>query len=226
MDSRASKKRKNSGTRAVRRQALQPEEPNVGAELAEAAQEEPIGSISQLETGKRRNNRTGKRRIFVEEELIETVPESNTDAPSSSRSPQTDREQHIEMQADRPRKQSKKRKVGSAIAETEERGTGIHSGPKRTPRATSASSKAKVISQTPSIDPTHAEMQVLRKENARLQKEVESKDAALNAQKETISYIYGQCTCTVCMELVWRPHVLSPCGHVFCARCLVAWFTK
>ncbi|PWN34406.1 uncharacterized protein FA14DRAFT_72172 [Meira miltonrushii] len=30
----------------------------------------------------------------------------------------------------------------------------------------------------------------------------------------------------VCLELAYRPHVLSPCGHVFCARCHVLWFKK
>jgi hypothetical protein len=71
-----------------------------------------------------------------------------------------------------------------------------------------------------------AQIKALQVENARLELEIALKDDVVNVQRETIAYFYGQCTCTICMELVWRPHVLSPCGHVFCAHCLVAWFTK
>ncbi|UZJ54770.1 hypothetical protein CBS101457_004090 [Exobasidium rhododendri] len=70
------------------------------------------------------------------------------------------------------------------------------------------------------------QIEALQLENARLQEEIGMKDSVMSLQRDTISAFYGQCTCTICMELVWRPHVLSPCGHMFCARCLVAWFTK
>jgi hypothetical protein len=73
---------------------------------------------------------------------------------------------------------------------------------------------------------SHAQIQALQEENRQLQSQLALKDSIMNLQKETISFIYGQCTCMICMELVWRPHVLSPCGHIFCARCLVAWFSK
>ena len=78
----------------------------------------------------------------------------------------------------------------------------------------------------PAKEDSMAQVASLREENARLQKEIAAKDGALATQRDTISFFYGQCTCTICLELVWRPQVLSPCGHVFCAHCLIAWFSK
>ncbi|PWN34392.1 uncharacterized protein FA14DRAFT_181018 [Meira miltonrushii] len=84
-------------------------------------------------------------------------------------------------------------------------------------------------------------------ERAALQAKVELQEATLSAQSDTISQLsdaisqlsdtisqlsdtisqlHSQCACTVCLELAYRPHVLSPCGHVFCARCLVLWFKE
>lgn len=122
------------------------------------------------------------------------------------------------QEADTSRRLSKKRKIQTLAEQAEEMNTAESSH-----SVTNGSGSDKMYS--PSSD-TEARLQALEQENARLQKEVVSKIGLLEKQRETISYIYGQCTCTVCMELVWRPHVLSPCGHVFCARCLIAWFTK
>lgn len=70
------------------------------------------------------------------------------------------------------------------------------------------------------------ELDASRKEVALLQQQLTSSQGMISSQRDTLSYIYGQCHCTICMELAWRPQALSPCGHVFCARCLVAWFEK
>lgn len=121
--------------------------------------------------------------------------------------------------ADSSRKSSKKRKLHSVADEAGN--AKEESGLDKTVE--------EISTETPNVPSTadiQLRMEALEQENARLQREVASKNGLLEKQKDTISYIYGQCICTVCMELVWRPHVLSPCGHVFCARCLMAWFTK
>lgn len=69
-------------------------------------------------------------------------------------------------------------------------------------------------------------LKAAEKERAALQAKMEEQEARLSAQSDTISQLHSQCACTVCLELAYRPHVLSPCGHVFCARCLVLWFKK
>lgn len=69
-------------------------------------------------------------------------------------------------------------------------------------------------------------LKAVEAERAALQAKTELQEAKLSAQSDTISQLHSQCACTVCLELAYRPHVLSPCGHVFCARCLVLWFKK
>lgn len=59
-----------------------------------------------------------------------------------------------------------------------------------------------------------------------LQAKVDFQETMIAFNNDTILQLHSQCTCTVCLELAYRPHVLSPCGHVFCARCLVLWFKK
>ncbi|CEH16983.1 E3 UBIQUITIN-PROTEIN LIGASE TRIM71 [Ceraceosorus bombacis] len=58
----------------------------------------------------------------------------------------------------------------------------------------------------------------------RAEKEIESKNKFIEASRSIIENIHSMCTCTICLDLAWRPHVLTPCGHTFCARCLVGWF--
>ncbi|PWN44058.1 hypothetical protein IE81DRAFT_340323 [Ceraceosorus guamensis] len=60
----------------------------------------------------------------------------------------------------------------------------------------------------------------------RAEKEMESKNNFIEASRSIIENIHSMCTCTICLDLAWRPHVLTPCGHTFCARCLVGWFEK
>lgn len=74
--------------------------------------------------------------------------------------------------------------------------------------------------------PLQAELEAVKAENARLQMQVNTYEGVISGQKSTISHFYGQCSCTICMELVWRPHVLVPCGHLFCAHCLIDWFQR
>lgn len=48
----------------------------------------------------------------------------------------------------------------------------------------------------------------------------------MQSQSSALSYLYAQASCAICLELAFRPHVLSPCGHTFCARCLIDWFQR
>ncbi|WFD45135.1 E3 ubiquitin ligase [Malassezia psittaci] len=44
-----------------------------------------------------------------------------------------------------------------------------------------------------------------------------------NAQ-DALEKVRSGLQCGICMELLDRPCVVSPCGHIFCAKCLVQWF--
>ncbi|KZP30460.1 hypothetical protein FIBSPDRAFT_814735 [Athelia psychrophila] len=43
---------------------------------------------------------------------------------------------------------------------------------------------------------------------------------------DTIASIEGHINCQICMEVLLKPFVLSPCGHVLCQGCLQEWFRK
>lgn len=48
----------------------------------------------------------------------------------------------------------------------------------------------------------------------------------IESQRSALTCLYEQASCHVCLDLAWRPHVLNPCGHTFCAPCLVGWFKQ
>ncbi|KAJ7663838.1 hypothetical protein DFH06DRAFT_986592 [Mycena polygramma] len=42
--------------------------------------------------------------------------------------------------------------------------------------------------------------------------------------EELLQTIESSLQCQICIELVSKPNVLAPCGHVFCLECLQQWF--
>ncbi|KAH7924152.1 hypothetical protein BV22DRAFT_1035491 [Leucogyrophana mollusca] len=44
--------------------------------------------------------------------------------------------------------------------------------------------------------------------------------------EEIIDNIETNTQCQICMELLFKPYALSPCGHVLCVSCLQEWFRK
>lgn len=95
------------------------------------------------------------------------------------------------------------------------------------------SSSTQHIEAGPSTSETHKDLATLRAEMASLTAQVESlrdgnqlREAIIERQRSALTYLHGQVTCNICFELVWRPQVLSPCGHTFCARCLLDWFQR
>lgn len=55
---------------------------------------------------------------------------------------------------------------------------------------------------------------------------LQAKDRIVTSQHAVFEELQSACACQICLELVWRPCVLAPCGHIFCIRCLQSWFTK
>ncbi|KAL5531379.1 hypothetical protein ACEPAG_4256 [Sanghuangporus baumii] len=48
---------------------------------------------------------------------------------------------------------------------------------------------------------------------------------AMNKKSEyQLNMIQENLQCQICLELLYLPHTLVPCGHVFCQRCLQNWF--
>ncbi|KAN0059651.1 E3 ubiquitin ligase [Thecaphora frezii] len=95
---------------------------------------------------------------------------------------------------------------------------------------TAANSKGKLKEEPPTgseaAEAALTDSQDLQQQIEFLKKELATKNELITSQRSTISHIYHQCTCTICLELVWRPFILAPCGHTFCVVCLKSWFTK
>ncbi|KIJ65203.1 hypothetical protein HYDPIDRAFT_175217 [Hydnomerulius pinastri MD-312] len=61
-------------------------------------------------------------------------------------------------------------------------------------------------------------------------KESESQVSKLQSKMkkndEVINGVENNTQCQICMELLFKPYALSPCGHVLCVTCLQEWFRK
>ncbi|KAH7885761.1 hypothetical protein F5I97DRAFT_1875210 [Phlebopus sp. FC_14] len=68
-----------------------------------------------------------------------------------------------------------------------------------------------------------------QQENTLRQKLKESESQMQKLQKksdEIINTVESNTQCQICMELLFKPYALSPCGHVLCVGCLQEWFRK
>ncbi|KAL5492498.1 hypothetical protein ACEPAI_3945 [Sanghuangporus weigelae] len=74
--------------------------------------------------------------------------------------------------------------------------------------------------QRKTIEDLRKEFSMKRKQNNRI-----DKLKAMNKKSEhQLNMIQENLQCQICLELLYMPHALVPCGHVFCQRCLQNWF--
>ncbi|KIK68271.1 hypothetical protein GYMLUDRAFT_35650 [Collybiopsis luxurians FD-317 M1] len=60
----------------------------------------------------------------------------------------------------------------------------------------------------------------------KLNAELASKSALLQKHQDAVSQIQQNLTCQICLDLLYKPFALSPCGHVACYSCLISWFSR
>ncbi|KAG5720182.1 hypothetical protein E4T56_gene3270 [Termitomyces sp. T112] len=72
--------------------------------------------------------------------------------------------------------------------------------------------KAQVLAET--LVKTEQEMQV------------QTLKAKIEKREELIMTIETSLQCQICMDLIYQPYALSPCGHILCLHCLQEWFRK
>ncbi|KAF5383547.1 hypothetical protein D9615_003742 [Tricholomella constricta] len=58
------------------------------------------------------------------------------------------------------------------------------------------------------------------------EKQVQALKAKVEKKEELITTIDLSLQCQICMDLLYRPYALSPCGHILCMHCLQEWFRK
>ncbi|KAH7907396.1 hypothetical protein BJ138DRAFT_1160228 [Hygrophoropsis aurantiaca] len=60
--------------------------------------------------------------------------------------------------------------------------------------------------------------------NEELRKELATKNQLIENHQQLISQFQQAITCQICLDLMYKPYALAPCGHLACYDCLVQWF--
>ncbi|KDN51392.1 hypothetical protein K437DRAFT_50308 [Tilletiaria anomala UBC 951] len=95
----------------------------------------------------------------------------------------------------------------------------------RTPKGTSVPGGAEPA-QDRLVDAMHDREKELQLQVTELQGLIKKHEQVIQEQTNTLNAVQSACTCHICLDSIWRPFVLVPCGHIFCLSCLVNWFQK
>ncbi|KAF5350637.1 hypothetical protein D9756_008699 [Leucocoprinus leucothites] len=61
---------------------------------------------------------------------------------------------------------------------------------------------------------------------AELTAQLQSQKTLLSRYEDNLSHLQQSLICEICLDFLYKPFALSPCGHVACYMCLVRWFTS
>ncbi|KAH8832843.1 hypothetical protein DL96DRAFT_1704894 [Flagelloscypha sp. PMI_526] len=56
--------------------------------------------------------------------------------------------------------------------------------------------------------------------------ELQALKASSRINEELVGAVESSILCQICMDLLLKPYVLSPCGHCYCVDCLSSWFRQ
>ncbi|KAL0065753.1 E3 ubiquitin ligase [Marasmius tenuissimus] len=60
----------------------------------------------------------------------------------------------------------------------------------------------------------------------KLNNEIEVKSSLVQQHEKALGQVQQSITCQICLDLLYKPYALAPCGHTACHSCLVNWFTS
>ncbi|KAH7882937.1 hypothetical protein F5I97DRAFT_155539 [Phlebopus sp. FC_14] len=60
---------------------------------------------------------------------------------------------------------------------------------------------------------------------AQLTQDLAAKNELNASHQSLLNQIQQAVTCQICLDLMYKPYALAPCGHLACYNCLVQWFT-
>ncbi|KAF9078527.1 hypothetical protein BDP27DRAFT_1356380 [Rhodocollybia butyracea] len=65
----------------------------------------------------------------------------------------------------------------------------------------------------------------------KLNAEIASKSTAspyflIDKHENAMSQIQQNITCQICLDLLYKPFAIAPCGHIACYSCLMSWFSR
>jgi hypothetical protein len=64
----------------------------------------------------------------------------------------------------------------------------------------------------------------LSKKTEDLNQQLDAQATKLALQSTLISSFKDSLTCQICVDLMYKPFTIAPCGHIACYSCLVGWF--
>ena len=92
----------------------------------------------------------------------------------------------------------------------------------------STSSSPSLKGKERETDPTSAvstpNIEDLSKKTEDLNQELDAQTTKLAIHSALISSFKDSLTCQICVDLMYKPFTLAPCGHIACYSCLVGWF--
>ncbi|EGN95091.1 hypothetical protein SERLA73DRAFT_77101 [Serpula lacrymans var. lacrymans S7.3] len=86
--------------------------------------------------------------------------------------------------------------------------------------------KKTIKKQSKVIDELRQEITSNSKDLKESELQVQKWKSKSKKSEEIINNVESNAQCQICMELLCKPFVLSPCGHIFCLECLQEWFRK
>ncbi|KAG1752113.1 hypothetical protein EDB19DRAFT_2035667 [Suillus lakei] len=78
--------------------------------------------------------------------------------------------------------------------------------------------------QSSNVNSQHPSNLVPEDRISQLTKELAEKGELLAAHQSVLNNISQVLTCQICLDVMYKPYALAPCGHVACHDCLVQWF--
>lgn len=80
------------------------------------------------------------------------------------------------------------------------------------------------MKQSPNVNSKNPLIVVPEDRISQLTKELAETGELLAAHQSVLNNISQALTCQICLDVMYKPYALAPCGHVACYDCLVQWF--
>ena len=95
-----------------------------------------------------------------------------------------------------------------------------------TSTSSSPSLKGKERETEPAFVVSTYDIEDLSKKTEDLNEKLDVQTTKLAIHSALISSFKDSLTCQICVDLMYKPFTLAPCGHIACYSCLVGWFNS
>ncbi|KAF9242316.1 hypothetical protein BU15DRAFT_72848 [Melanogaster broomeanus] len=178
---------------------------------------------SSRDTKRRKRKKKKAAIVGAGETRRETTPRRTDERPPSQRAPLSARNEITRFTSAAPETASPSgasstagvSMQGSAPIPVSKSGSGDHSS-----RSSGDNLDVEPAGKTISSSPRGKKMDTV----ARLTRELKSKNDLIASHQALLNQVQQAVTCQICLDLMYKPYGLAPCGHLACYSCLVQWF--